>query len=158
MSHRAHAVFSALLLTLACSSSKPSESSTPEPPAEAPSEPAAELPSEPAASEPAAPGSPAADGPAAPEAPSSAPVIETLLVRDQRAPCEAEGQRECLQVKNSARDEWRNLFSPITGFEYEPGSAYELKVEVSRVINPPKDAAALKYRLVEVVSKRKTGQ
>jgi uncharacterized protein DUF4377 len=144
MSHRSHVALSALLLTLACSGSKPAESNTPEPPAET-------------ASEPAAPGSPAADDPSAPEAPSSAPVVETLFVKDQRATCEAEGKRECLQVRSAESEEWRNLFSPIAGFEYEPGYTYQLEVEASRVVNPPADAAALKYRLLKVVSKRKAG-
>jgi uncharacterized protein DUF4377 len=143
MSHRWCVALSALVLTLACSSSKPPESSTPEAAAQEPE------------AEPAAPGSPSVQDPAAPEAPSSAPVVETLFVRDQRVACEAEGPRECLQVRRSESDAWRNLYSPIEGFEYEPGYLYELELEVSRVVNPPQDASALKYRLLKVVSKRK---
>lgn len=145
MSHRPSVALSAILLTLACSGPNAPESKTPEA-------------AEPVPSEPAATPSPSADDPASPVSTSNASTIETLFVRDQRATCEGEGTRECLQVRSSAGDEWRNLYAPIVGFEYEPGNSYELKVEVSKIAKPPADAPSLEYRLLEVVSKQKTGK
>jgi uncharacterized protein DUF4377 len=142
MAHRSLALLSTLFVTLACSSSRPPESNSPEAPA--PSE---------------APPLPAADEPPVATDPSSTSdttKVETLFVRDQRATCEAEGPRECLQVRSSESEEWRNLFASIEGFEYEPGNSYELRVEVTPIANPPADAASLKYKLKEVVSKKKT--
>jgi hypothetical protein len=141
MAHRSLATLSTLLLTLACSSSKPPESSSPE--------------TEPAPAEPALPRT-ADDEAPPPASTTTAAKVETLFVRDQRATCEAEGVRECLQVRSSESEEWRNLFASIEGFEYEPGTSYELRVEVSAIANPPADAASLKYRLKEIVSKKKT--
>lgn len=146
MAHRTLATLSTLLLTLACSSSKPPESSTPE--------------TEPAPAEPAL-ASTANDEPPPPTsatAATAAAKLETLFVRDQRAACEGEGPRECLQVRNSESEEWRNLFASIEGFSYEPGNSYELRVEVTPIANPPADASSLKYALKEVVSKKKTAQ
>jgi hypothetical protein len=141
MAHRSLATLSTLLLTLACSSSKPPESNSPE--------------TEPAPAEPAL--APTADDePPPPASAAEAAKVETLFVRDQRATCEAEGQRECLQVRSSESEGWRNLFAGIEGFEYEPGNSYELRVEVTAIANPPADAASLKYKLKEVVSKKKT--
>ena len=88
--------------------------------------------------------------------PSEAPVVETLFVRDTRADCQAEGVQQCLQVRSSEQEDWRNFFGSIEGFQYEPQHAYELRVAVSPVANAPADAPALRYRLLEVVSKRKT--
>jgi hypothetical protein len=138
-----------VLLTLACSSPKPPESNPPAlvPPVttDAPT-PTGE------ATLPAA-----TDTPAATDAPATAPApaVETLFVKHERGPCEAEGARECLQVRNSESEAWRNLYGSIDGFAYEPSYAYELRVEITPIKKPPSDAPSLKYKLLEVVSKRK---
>jgi hypothetical protein len=85
-------------------------------------------------------------------------VVETLYVRDTLADCQAEGVRQCLQVRSSEQEDWRNFFGSIEGFQYQPSFAYELRVEVSPVPNAPADAPSLRYRLLEVVSKRKAGK
>jgi hypothetical protein len=82
-------------------------------------------------------------------------VVETLFVRDTLADCQAEGVRQCLQVRSSEQEDWRNFFGSIEGFQHEPSYAYELRVAVSPVVNAPADAPALRYRLLEVVAKRK---
>lgn len=141
MSHSCRVVLLAALL--ACSSSKP--------------------PASPDVSEAAAAGAPDEAPPSEPAAggagPSDAPegvVTETLFVRDALAECQGEGSGQCLQVRNAPDEQWRHLYAPIEGFEYEAGHAYELRVEATRVANAPADAASIRYRLVEVVSKQKT--
>lgn len=62
---------------------------------------------------------------------------------------------KCLQVRESPDAPWRNFFGRIEGFEYEEGNAYELRVEVTPVPSPPADAPNQRYRLIEIVSKRK---
>jgi hypothetical protein len=145
MSHFARLIaLASLSLATACSSSKPP--ATPEaaagedPPAEATSS----SPSEPAA--------PSADAPA-----TDGAHLETLFVRDRLGTCEAEGARQCLMVRASASEEWRNFFGTIKGFEYEPSYSYELRVEATPIEGAPADAPSIAYRLVEVVSKSKTG-
>ena len=149
-------------LVMACSSPKPpaGEAAVSEP---AVSEPAVSEPStaEPSPAEAATPPEPTpetASGGAggAASASSEAPVVETLFVRDTLADCQAEGVRQCLQVRSSEQEDWRNFFGSIEGFQYEPKVSYELRVEVSPVPKAPADAPALRYRLLEVVSKRKT--
>ena len=143
MSHFAR-LFALASLSLACSSSKPP--ATPEaasgddPPGEATS------------SEPSEAAPPSADAPAA-----SAARLETLFVRDRLGTCEAEGARQCLMVRASESEEWRNFFGTISGFEYEPTYTYELRVEATPIENAPADAPSIAYRLVEVVAKSKTG-
>jgi hypothetical protein len=158
MSHVARLSLFAVLV--ACSSPKP-------PAVEDPAVSSAEPAPEPAAPEPtpAAPDAPtaSAQSTAAPSAPSAsassdAPVVETLFVRDTLADCQAEGVRQCLQVRSSEQEDWRNFFGSIEGFQHEPSYAYELRVAVSPVVNAPADAPALRYRLLEVVAKRKAGK
>jgi len=161
MSHVArHARLALLALSAACSSPKPpageepavSSSSSPADPEPASPEPAAPAPAvAPEATAPEA--TPAAGEPTS--AASDAPVVETLFVRDTVADCQAEGTRQCLQVRSSEQEDWRNFFGAIEGFQYEPSYAYELRVAVSPVPNAPADAPSLHYRLLEVVSKRK---
>ena len=76
-------------------------------------------------------------------------------MREQLADCQGEAPRKCLQVREREADHWRNFDATIEGFTHEPSYAYELRVEVTSIANPPMDASALKYRLVEVVSKRR---
>jgi hypothetical protein len=138
--------------------------SSPKPPAgEAPAVASTDLAREPAAAAPNPEARPAADAPQASDgaagapasAPSDAPVVETLFVRDTLADCQAEGARQCLQVRSSEQEDWRNFFGAIEGFQHEPSYSYELRVAVSPVANAPADAPALRYRLLEVVAKRK---
>jgi hypothetical protein len=143
MSHLALAL-AALTAALACASPAPPESSSPEP-------------AVPASTEPADPAPVATPAPAASEAApqATAPQQVTLFVREQRVDCQAEGPRRCLQVRETESDPWRNLYAAIEGFDYEESNAYELRVEVIPAAHPAADAASLRYRLVEVVSKRK---
>jgi hypothetical protein len=76
-------------------------------------------------------------------------------VRERRADCQGEGERKCLQVREVESGEWRNFYANIEGFDYEEGNAYEVRVEVTEVPRPPADASSLRYRLLEVISKRK---
>jgi len=149
MSHVARLSLFAVLV--ACSSPKP-------PAGEEPAVSGAEPAPEPAAPEPT-PETPTTPGaPAATSASSDAPVVETLFVRDTLADCQAEGVRQCLQVRSSEQEDWRNFFGSIEGFQHEPSYTYELRVAVTPVVNAPADAPALRYHLLEVVAKRKTGK
>ena len=86
---------------------------------------------------------------------AAAPVVQTLFVRERRSDCEGEGTRKCLQVREAESAEWRNLYASIEGFAYEEAHAYELRVEVTQIPHPQADGTSLRYRLLEVVSKRK---
>ena len=95
---------------------------------------------------------------ATPPAPvtSDAPVVETLFVRGPLAACQGEEPRQCLLVRGSHSEPWRNLYAPIEGFDHDPAFDYELRVEVSKVERPPADASSLRYHLLEVISKQPT--
>jgi hypothetical protein len=146
MSHLAKAL--ALSVVLSCSGSKPAE-----PPAAVPG---AEL----AAAEPApdagalAPSSVPAADPSAPAAVSQS-VTQTLFVAEAHAACQGEVAQQCLRVRESESEPYRNLYSSIAGFSYEPAYVYELRVEATTIPNPPADGSAVRYRLIEVVAKRK---
>ena len=143
MSHLALAALAALTAALACASPTPPEPSTP----------ASGAPEPAASTEPST--TPAHDPPSAAATPDGVPVEATLFVREQRVECQGEGARRCLQVRESESDPWRNLYATIEGFDYEESNAYQLRVEVTQASRPPADAASLRYRLLEVVNKRK---
>jgi hypothetical protein len=142
----------AAIVGIACSRPKPAESGAPQGLSGTPSEPAA--PAATHSTDPAPlPRVPVA--PASPEAAPDAPEPQTLFVHEQRNDCQGEAPMKCLQIRESDSDPWRNFYGRIEGFEYEEGHAYELRVEVTPVPNPPADAPNQRYRLIEVVSKRK---
>jgi hypothetical protein len=163
MSHFASVALSVFVLAAACSR-KPPEGPAVEAPAA--SEPAASEPggSEPSTPEPSTPEPGTAeatlgDPPLPSPAPASeAPATATLFVREVLADCQAEGARQCLQVRGSASEQWRNFFGSIEGFDYQPAYAYELRVAVTHLESPPPDAPSIHYRLLEVVSKKKAAK
>jgi hypothetical protein len=145
MSHLTSGALATLIALSACS--KPPQGSDPEAPTSATSD------ADPAP----APSVPAGEAPPPAEAApaSSEPVIATLFVRERLVDCQAEGARKCLQVREAESAEWRNFYASIDGFDYEESHAYELRVAMTPNANPPADGASLRYRLVEIVSKRK---
>jgi hypothetical protein len=109
---------------------------------------------EPPAPEPPS-GSDATLPPAEPAAAAAQSVPQTLFVGPALVPCQGEAPQQCLQVREKESLPYRNLYSGIVGFDYEPSYVYELRVEATAVPHPPADASAVRYRLLEVVSKRK---
>jgi hypothetical protein len=137
-----------LVFAAGCSSSKSPEGKEPEVPVAA-----AEPPAEANGKNPPAPGEPA---PAAASPAPEPPEVATLFVGDRPAECQAEGARKCLMIRGSENEAWRRFHGAIEGFDYEPSHTYELRVEVTDVADPPPDAPSIHYKLVEVVSKKKT--
>lgn len=77
----------------------------------------------------------------------------TMYVGPELADCTGVAAQACLQVRGQPNEAYQLFYSPIAGFEYEPGYEYEITVKVEPVANPPADAPAYAYTLVEVVSK-----
>ncbi|WP_179351767.1 DUF4377 domain-containing protein [Winogradskyella vidalii] len=83
----------------------------------------------------------------------------TYWVNSAKVDCDAgAGKATCLQVsKNDAYEnaEWTNFYSPIEGFNFEPG--YLQKIEVSETVidksNIPADASSIQYKLIRVLEK-----
>lgn len=112
----------------------------------------------PSSSEPAASAS-SSELPPAPAASASATAPrpgQILFVDSKRASCEGEGIRECLRVRETESEDWYLFYRTIEGFDYEPGTSYELRVSVERVVDGPADTASLRYRLLEIVSARRS--
>ena len=95
----------------------------------------------------AAPGEPGAI------APTATPEVITLYVAAETTECEGAAPQTCLQVRTDADGEWEMFYDTIAGFTHETGYAYELRVHKITVSDPPADASAIRYELVEVVSK-----
>jgi hypothetical protein len=85
---------------------------------------------------------------------------KTIFVRDALADCQGEGPRKCLQIRESENDDWTLLYTGIEGFQYEESYAYVLKVKADGSRGDKTgaaDAPSKKLRLVEVLSKQKSG-
>jgi len=53
---------------------------------------------------------------------------------------------------NIGTDNWTKFYSNIQGFNYEPGTIYNLLVKVEQIDNPPLDGSSAKYTLMKIVS------
>jgi hypothetical protein len=80
--------------------------------------------------------------------------VKTLFVDAELIDCEGEGPMKCLRVREGGSEEWTLLYDGIEGFTHEPGTRYELKVEVSDVSDPPADASSKRLVLIEIVSQQ----
>lgn len=83
----------------------------------------------------------------------SEPVSETItmIVGPETVACEGVAPQTCLQVKYAEDEEWQLFYDSIAGFEHAPSFQYELLVKKIAVENPPADASAFRYELVEIV-------
>jgi heat shock protein HslJ len=84
--------------------------------------------------------------------PSGGTVEKTLIVASQKVLCEGEATQECLLIKDSPRSDWMMLYAGIDGFYFEEGFHFQLRVAATPRKNPPQDAPAYTYQLLEVVS------
>lgn len=84
------------------------------------------------------------------------PETKALWINSARIDCVGVGPMQCLQVKYSPEEAWSNFYQDIEGFAYEPGYIYEVSVELIRMdpANVPADASSIRYKLVEVISKK----
>ncbi len=79
--------------------------------------------------------------------------IVTAWIGPELVDCVGVAPQKCMQVKTNPDDDYGLFYDQIEGFEFEEGYEYELRVLVEPVQNPPADASALTYTLVELVSK-----
>ena len=85
--------------------------------------------------------------------PVPAAVEKTVFVGPTLVDCEGAGAQKCLLVKENPDEEFSLFYDQIEGFDYEEGYEYELRIREEKVQDPPADASAIKWTLVEVVSK-----
>ena len=81
---------------------------------------------------------------------------KTIYVADHLEKCEGITAQTCMLIKENKTDDWTYFYDAIEGFTYEKGYEYVLKVNISKIKNPPTDASSLVYKLVEIISKNKT--
>ena len=79
---------------------------------------------------------------------------KTIYIGAKEVDCEGSGPRKCLLIKETVDAEYKYFYDHIEGFEWEPGYEYELRIEVSKKESVPMDSSSLRYKLIEVVSKR----
>lgn len=84
---------------------------------------------------------------------SPAAQILTLEVAPNTVTCTGEVERQCLLVRENPTAEWTRFYDTISGFTYQEGYRYRIRVERRRVENPPADGSAYTYRLVELLDK-----
>ncbi len=82
-----------------------------------------------------------------------AAVEKTVFVGPTLVDCEGAGPQQCLLVKESPDDEYTLFYDHIEGFDHEEGYEHELRIREEKVQDTPADASAIKWTLVEVVSK-----
>lgn len=62
----------------------------------------------------------------------------------------------CYLVKPEGTTKWQCFYNPISGFTYEPGTEYEVEVEIIPISNPPMDASNCEYRLRRILRQETT--
>lgn len=69
-------------------------------------------------------------------------------------PFGSENTLEGMKIKEKENESWAVIhFQSITGFTYEKGYNYLLKVEKIHLGNPPADGSDIDYKLIEILSK-----
>lgn len=79
--------------------------------------------------------------------------IRTIFIADHLVDCTGVSKQKCMLIKENPDEEWTYFYDRISGFDYEEGYTYEVRVKVEDVENPPADASSKKYTLAEVIAK-----
>lgn len=75
-----------------------------------------------------------------------------VYVNSERVPCSAgAGRAMCYQVRDAPSQPWQLWYGDITGFHFQPGILYRLRVVEVRDPNPPADASSVRWVLDLVV-------
>ncbi|MFM7572720.1 MAG: META domain-containing protein [Snowella sp.] len=81
-------------------------------------------------------------------------VIEKIVyVNGRTVPCTGVAPQQCLQIKESMKDDWTLLYQGIKGFKHEQGYVYRLRVREEIIANPPADGSSREWVLVDVLEK-----
>ena len=67
------------------------------------------------------------------------------------SPCEGAGPQQCLNVRESAEDDWTLRYDPIEGFEHEAGYDYRMMISETTISDPPADASSTRWTLIEIL-------
>lgn len=79
-------------------------------------------------------------------------VEQVLYIAPETKSCVAgAAQMDCMQTRESPSAPWTLFYGGIEGFNYVAGNSYKIRVRLERVVNPPADASAIKYVLLEVL-------
>ncbi|WP_417704539.1 DUF4377 domain-containing protein [Rheinheimera aquimaris] len=77
-----------------------------------------------------------------------------IYVAPERKTCTGVGKMQCLQVRDSANDNWQLHYGEIEGFSPEPGIEYRVRIKELPVANPPADAPAKRWILDMIVEQK----
>ena len=85
--------------------------------------------------------------------------VGSMRVNYYTVECTGEMTSQCLLVQEGNKigsDEWSYFYfwNSIEGFDYEESFIYDLIVEKESIENPPQDGSSIKYKLIEIVSKK----
>ena len=78
----------------------------------------------------------------------------TWYVAPEKVPCQGLIPAECLQGRESLDAPWEGLHDSISGFDWEYGYLYRIRVAIREIDDPPADGSSLEYRLVRVLEKK----
>lgn len=81
-------------------------------------------------------------------------VRKTVYVAAQKVACTGVAPMECLQVREQADQPWQYHYSGIEGFDFQPGTEYQLQIIETVLNNPPADGSSVRWTLEKIVEQR----
>jgi glyoxylase-like metal-dependent hydrolase (beta-lactamase superfamily II) len=79
--------------------------------------------------------------------------FSNLYVDSKLVDCVGVAPQQCMLVREDADSDWEFFYDQISGFKFEKGYEYKLKIKTTKIKNPPADASSLKYTLIKVLEK-----
>jgi len=87
------------------------------------------------------------------------PKKTNLRVKENKISCTGyEGQTDCYKIQEGdliGTDKWEMTYEYISGFNFEPGYIYNLRVKKQKVKHPPMDAPDIRITVIKILSKEK---
>lgn len=78
----------------------------------------------------------------------------TIQVAPQQVACTGITKQRCFRVKTADATDWQLYYGDISGFNYQPGFLYQLRVKQQHEKPSDANVSALEWALVSVVTKQ----
>lgn len=80
-------------------------------------------------------------------------LVRVLEIAPAKVECYGAFLQECFQVRDVGTTEWELLYEGISGFSFEQGFSYVVRVERTERKEVRADASAYEWRLLSLISK-----
>ena len=84
--------------------------------------------------------------------PAASAKDKILYVNDKMVDCTGVAPQKCWQIRENPDSKWQLLYTPIKGFNYQPGYLYKISLSETAIARPPADGSSIQRTLIKILA------